>query len=179
MADLDRSSGGTRIRPVNATCVLVVACVSAGLSGCSEGDKVTMTSGSVTSETAVTASTATATAALIGHPQGQILAMPAERSTRRFTVTALPPAEHTWDVHVVAPADADVAVRIRTWYGQRLRVLDTTHDATSCEVHGARSVCSLAFPRLEAQRGGAWEVIVLKRSEAAAGVAVEVTFNKE
>jgi hypothetical protein len=46
-------------------------------------------------------------------------------------------------------------------------------------VQGERSICSLAFPRLEAQRPGEWTVIVVKRSLPAARVRVEVIFNKQ
>jgi hypothetical protein len=105
--------------------------------------------------------------------------MSAGPSTARFGIIALSPPRHTWDVHVDAPITADVAVSIRTWYGQRLRVLDTTHDETSCEVQRQRSLCSLAFPRLEAQLPGEWTVIVVKRSVPAVRIRVEVIFNVE
>jgi hypothetical protein len=163
---------------VSANRVLAVACLAVFIGGgCSGGDKRSMPA-----TPAPSGSTTTAAAnpiSLIGAPQGQTLEMPAGRSTAKFTITALPPPEHTWDVYVDAPATADVAVRIRTWYGQPLRVLDTTHDPTSCDVKDARSVCSLAFPRLEAQRPGEWTVIVTKRSEPQARVRVEVIFNRE
>jgi hypothetical protein len=162
--------------------VLAVACLTTIMSGgCSggDGDKTSMTTGPEPSAPPSSVAMATDPAALIGKPQGQTLKMSAGPSTNRFTITALPPPQHTWDVNVEAPMTADVAVRIRTWYGQRLRVLDTTHDQTSCRVQGGRSVCSLAFPRLEAQRPGEWTVIVVKRSQPAALVRVEVIFNKE
>jgi hypothetical protein len=164
---------------VSANRVLAVACLAAFLGGgCSGGDKGGMPTTPARSGSTTTA-TAADPAALIGRPQGQTLEMPVGRSTAKFTITALPPPEHTWDVYVDAPATADVAVRIRTWYGQPLRVLDTTHDPTSCHVKDARSVCSLAFPRLEAQRPGEWTAIVTKRSEPQARVRVEVVFNRE
>jgi hypothetical protein len=159
--------------------VLAIACLAAFIAGgCSGGNNGGMPTTPIPSGATTTATAATPTS-LVGTPQGQTLEMPAGRSTAKFTITALPPPEHTWDVYVDAPATADVAVRIRTWYGQPLRVLDTTHDPTSCDVQGARSVCSLAFPRLEAQRPGEWTVIVAKRSGPRARVRVEVTFNEE
>jgi hypothetical protein len=115
---------------------------------------------------------------LVGEPQGRTLSMPAGASRAMFKIVALSPPEHTWDVRVEAPATADVSVRVRTWYGERLRVLDSTHDKTSCRPQGGRSVCLLAFPRLEAQRAGDWTVIVVKRSLRAARVRVEVIFNQ-
>ena len=160
--------------------MLAVACLTAiANGGCSGGDKTDMTTRPQSSERSPSVPLATDPAALIGKPQAQTLEMSAGPSTTRFTITALPPPQHTWDVHVDTPLTADVAVSIRTWYGQRLRVLDTTHDQASCEVQGERSVCSLAFPRLEAQRPGKWTVIVVKRSQPAARVRVEVIFNKE
>jgi hypothetical protein len=104
--------------------------------------------------------------------------MPVGPSTARFEITALAPPRHTWDVRVAAPSDADVGARIRTWYGQRLRVLDSTRDRSSCRIEASRSVCSLAFPRLEVQRPGAWTVIVTKRSMPPARVRVTVIFNE-
>lgn len=118
-------------------------------------------------------------AALVGKPQSQTIMMAAGPSTAHFAITAIAPPQHTWDVHVDAPTRADLAVRIRTWYGQRLRVLGTTRDRTSCEIRDRRSVCSMAFPRLEAQRSGKWTVIVVKRSLPPARVRVAVTFNEE
>jgi hypothetical protein len=158
--------------------MLTVACLAVLTgSGCTGGGEAGMPTAPRPS-TSATSATATDPAALVGTPQGQTLQMPVGGATAKFTITALPPPEHTWDVRVDAPATADVAVRIRTWYGQRLRVLDTTHDPTSCDVQGARSVCSLAFPRLEAQRPGEWTVIVAKRSEPRARVRVEVIFSE-
>ena len=163
---------------VSGNRVLALACLGAFIGGCGRGDKGGMLTRPGPSEPTKSASALNPTA-LLGTPQGRTLEMPAGRSTARFTITALPPPEHSWDVHVDAPVAADVAVRIRTWYGQPLRVLDTTNDPTSCDVKGARSVCSLAFPRLEAQRPGEWTVVVTKRSGPQARVRVEVIFNNE
>jgi hypothetical protein len=115
---------------------------------------------------------------LVGEAQGHSLEMNAGRSVVRFPITAPPPPEHTFDVYIEAPATADVGVRIRTWYGQRLTVLRSTRDRTSCSIRG-RHVCRLAFPRLEAQRPGEWTVVVIKRSRPPARVRVEVTFQRQ
>jgi hypothetical protein len=164
---------------VSANRVLAVACLAAFIGGgCGGENNGGMPTTPVASESTITGTAATPSS-LIGMPQGRTLELPAGPSTATFTITALPPPEHTWDVHVNAPATADIAVRVRTWYGQSLRVLDTTHDPTSCDMQGARSVCSLAFPRLEAQRPGEWTVIVTKRSELQARVRVKVIFNRD
>jgi hypothetical protein len=115
---------------------------------------------------------------LVGEAQGHSLEMNRGRSVVRFPITALPPPEHTFDVYVEAPATADVGVRMRTWYGQRLSVLRSTRDRTSCSIRGRHVVCQLAFPRLEAQRPGEWTVVVIKRSRPPARVRVEVTFQR-
>jgi hypothetical protein len=116
---------------------------------------------------------------LVGEAQGHSLEMNRGRSVVRFPITALPPPEHTFDVYVEAPATADVGVRMRTWYGQRLSVLRSTRDRTSCSIRERQVVCQLAFPRLEAQRPGEWTVVVIKRSRPPARVRVEVTFQRQ
>lgn len=162
---------------MNASRLLALACVAALSSGCVGGEETSTSrepSGPTSSEPI-----GTDPASLVGNVQSRTLELPNGVSRASFKITALPPPEHTWDVYVDAPTRADVAVRIRTWYGTRLRVLDSTDDKTSCDMQAGRSVCSLAFPRLEAQRPGEWTVIVVKRSQPAARVRVEVIFNQE
>jgi hypothetical protein len=106
--------------------------------------------------------------------------MPTGASRASFRITALAPPRHTWDVRVVAaPVGTDIGIRIRTWYGQRFLVLDSTRDRESCRISGSRSVCVQAFPRLEAQRSGPWTVVITKRSAAPANVRVAVIFNED
>jgi hypothetical protein len=50
-------------------------------------------------------------------------------------------------------------------------------ERTGCKVRHSRSICQLLFPALEAQLGGRWTVIVVKRSDPPASVSVHVTFN--
>ena len=119
----------------------------------------------------------TAAEGLSGRPQVGVLRLPHGPSAGHFKVTALPPPQHTWNVQVAAPARADVGVRIRTWYGQPLNVLNSTRDKAWCKVSNGRSICFLPFPYLEAQRAGVWTVIVSKRSKPPATVRVVVTFN--
>ncbi len=116
---------------------------------------------------------------LADHPQLGILRLRAGHRSAHFVITALAPPEHTFDVKIVAPARADVAVRIRTWYGVDLGVEDsTTRDKAFCAVKGRRSVCDLLFPELEAQRAGPWTVIALDRSRSPATVRISVTFSR-
>jgi hypothetical protein len=93
-------------------------------------------------------------------------------------ITALSPPIHTYNVQIVAPARADIAVRIRTWYGVDLGVIDSTNEKPWCTVRGKRSVCVLPPPLLEAQRAGPWTVIATKRSRPPATVRIAVTFSQ-
>jgi hypothetical protein len=81
-------------------------------------------------------------------------------------------------VVAAAPAAADVAVNIHTWYGADLGVLTSTHDAEWCKPSRTRSTCVLPFPVLEAQRAGRWTVVATKRSGPSATVHIAITFTK-
>lgn len=114
---------------------------------------------------------------LDGRPQIGVLSLHRGSASAGFTITALAPPRHTYDVQITAPARVNVAVRIHTWYGVDLGVVDSTHEPQWCKASGARSTCSLLFPELEAQRAGPWRVIASKRSGPAVVVRVAVTFS--
>jgi hypothetical protein len=114
---------------------------------------------------------------LEGKPQKQTLRLGPGPATRRFQVTAFDPPTHTYDVHVRTDAGADISVQMRTWYGQRLRILDAIERDSSCHVRNGKADCLFAFPALEAQRAGPWTVIVEKRSGPPVTVRVGLTFN--
>jgi hypothetical protein len=108
-----------------------------------------------------------------------VLRLAAGRSAAHFTIVAPPPPKYTWNVLVAAaPATADVAVKIHTWYGADLQVLTSTHDAEWCTPSATRSTCVLPFPLLEAQQAGRWTVIATKPSGPSATVHIVITFNK-
>lgn len=116
---------------------------------------------------------------LADHPQVGLLHLRAGHWSAHFAITALSPPEHTYEVKIVAPARANVAVRIHTWYGVDLGIEDSTiKDKASCVLKGKRSVCDLLFPQLEAQRAGSWTVIATDRSRSAATVRIAVTFSR-
>ena len=94
----------------------------------------------------------------------------------QFAIHAPAPPSHSFTVRIVAPRDADVAVWLQTWYGQRLDVLASTHDRAACRARTEQTVCLLRFPRLEAQRAGTWTVHAAKRSPRPAVVQITVTF---
>lgn len=114
---------------------------------------------------------------LTGKSQGATLTMARGHSRARFNVIALDPPTHVFDVRIVAPQSADVRVRMRTANGRLLHVLDSTRSKDWCEVRRGRSICQLPFPALEAQLGGRWTVIVVKRSDPPASVSVHVAFS--
>ncbi len=116
---------------------------------------------------------------LAGRPQVGVLHLDRGDWSARFTISALSPPTHTYDIKIVTPARVDLAVRIHTWYGVDLGVEDsTTTDKQSCAVRGGRSVCDLLFPELEAQRAGPWTVIATDRSRSPATVRIAVTFSR-
>ena len=94
----------------------------------------------------------------------------------QFAIHAPAPPSHTFTVRIVAPHDADIAVWLQTWYGQRLEVLASTHDRATCRAAAEQTICLLRFPRLEAQRAGTWTVHAAKRSPRPAVVEITVTF---
>jgi hypothetical protein len=114
---------------------------------------------------------------LSGKPQGATLTMTRGHSRAKFIVIALDPPTHVFDIRIVAPESADVRVRMRTANGRLLYILDSTQSKDWCKVRHRRSICQLPFPKLEAQLGGRWTVIVIKRSDPPASVSVHVTFS--
>jgi hypothetical protein len=115
---------------------------------------------------------------VVERPQPAELVLFAGRSSARYRITAPSPAKYTFDVSVTAPASANVAVNMRTWYGTTLTVLDSTHDRAWCSRRGSHDICFLPFPFLPAQLAGTWTVIASKQSGPPATVRVVVTFAK-
>jgi hypothetical protein len=116
---------------------------------------------------------------VIAKPQAASLPMSAGRSSAQYAITAPDPARYSFDVAVTAPLSVDVGVSIRTWYGAILpSILDSSHDAGSCQARGSQDVCFERFPFLPAQRAGRWTVIAAKRSGPAATIRIVITFVK-
>ena len=114
-----------------------------------------------------------------GKPQAANLAMPSGRSSARYVITAPDPARYGFDVSVTAPASIDVAVSIHTWYGAVFPgILSSSRQPGACRLRGSQDVCFELFPRLEAQRAGAWTVVVAKQSGPATTVRVVITFTR-
>lgn len=116
---------------------------------------------------------------LEGRAQIRHLRLSVGESSARFTITALAPPTHTFDVLVETAASADVSVYFKTWYGQTLGVQYSTQGAlaSNCIVTGTQMACLSHFPHLEAQRAGPWTVIASKRSGPPVTVRISITFH--
>ena len=120
----------------------------------------------------------TPASALAGRPQIGDLHLAGGWSSARFTITALSPPTHTYDVLVETAASADLSVHFQTWYGQNLGAQYSTQGtlASNCVVTGARMACLSHFPELGTERAGTWTVIATKRSGPPVSVWISVTF---
>ena len=111
-------------------------------------------------------------------PQTGELHLAGGRSSAGFTIIALPPPTHTYDVLIETNASADLSVHFQTWYGQTLGVQYSTRGtlASDCNVTGIHLLCLQHFPALEAQCPGPWKVIASKSSGPPVSVRIVVTF---
>ena len=120
-------------------------------------------------------STPVSLSSLVGRPQEALLHLARGRSTAHFVITAVP--HDTWDVRISAPASADFEVEALKSDGERLSLLETTHEREACAITGTRSHCFLRFAIGANQTAGTWTVIARKRTEPAAAVRIGITFN--
>jgi len=120
----------------------------------------------------------TSLAGRTSRPQSGELHLASGHSTASFTIVALSPPTHTYDVLVETGASADLSVHFQTWYGQRLWVQYSTRGslASDCKVAGKSMACLQHFPALEAQCPGRWNVVASKKSGPAVNVRIVVTF---
>jgi hypothetical protein len=91
-------------------------------------------------------------------------------------VVAPDPAQHQLTVVVAVPRGVEVAVWLETGPSQRLPVLDSTRDATTCQPSSGLVRCVVQFGALEAQEPGVWTVSVAKQSALPAAITVTVRF---
>src|ERR1700685_125585 len=116
-------------------------------------------------------------AGVVEQPQAASLSMSVGRSSVQYGITAPDPARYPFDVTVTAPVSVDVGVSIRTWYGAILpSILNSSHDASACQLRRSEDVCFERFPFLPAQRAGRWTVVVAKPSGPAATIRIAITF---
>jgi hypothetical protein len=87
------------------------------------------------------------------------------------------PVPHdTWGVRISAPASADFEVDALKLDGERLSVLETTHQREACAIIGTRLHCSLRFAIGANQTPGPWTVIAKKRTGPATTMRIQITF---
>jgi hypothetical protein len=91
-------------------------------------------------------------------------------------ITAVP--RDTWDMHITAPASADFEVDALKSDGERLSLLETTHQREGCAVTGTRVHCFLRFAIGANRTPGRWTVIARKHTGSAATVRIQITFHR-
>lgn len=113
---------------------------------------------------------------LVGRPQKAVLRLPRGRSTARFEITAVP--HDTWDVRISAPASTDFQIDALKSDGERLHLLETTHQREACAITGTRLHCFLRFAIGANQTPGPWTVIAKKRTGPATTMRIQITFHR-
>jgi hypothetical protein len=109
-----------------------------------------------------------------GRPQAAVLRLARGHSTARFVITAVP--HDTWVVRISAPASADFEANVLTSDGERLSILETTHQREACARDGTRLHCFLRFAIGANQTPGHWTVIARKRTDPAITMRIQITF---
>jgi hypothetical protein len=103
-----------------------------------------------------------------------VLRLARGHSTARFVITAVP--HNTWVVRINAPTSADFEVNVLKSGGERLTLLETTHQREACAITGTRLHCFLRFAIGANQTPGPWMVIATKRTGPAIAMRIQITF---
>jgi hypothetical protein len=103
-----------------------------------------------------------------------VLRLARGHSTARFVITAVP--HDTWVVRINAPTSADFEVNVLKSGGERLTLLETTHQREACAITGTRLHCFLRFAIGANQTPGPWMVIATKRTGPAIAMRIQITF---
>jgi hypothetical protein len=109
-------------------------------------------------------------------PQEAVLRLARGRSTARFEITAVP--HDTWDVRITAPASADFEVDALKSDGERLSLLETTHQREVCATTSRRVHCFMRFAVGANQTPGRWTVIAKKHTGPATTMRIQITFHR-
>jgi PASTA domain len=104
------------------------------------------------------------------------LRLPGGPTTAAYRVVAPDPTQHQLTVVVAVPRAAEVAVWLEIGPSQRLPVLDSTRDTTTCQSTRGQLRCVVQFGALEAEAPGVWTVSVAKQSALPAAITVTVRF---
>lgn len=108
----------------------------------------------------------------------RVLHLSAGRGSATWAVQAPDPRRHTVEVRLGSAATADLRVRVRTWYGQTLRLIDWSLTNPACTRRQGRMRCWVILPALEAQKPGRWTFVVEKRSIPEARITLSVMFGR-
>jgi hypothetical protein len=119
-------------------------------------------------------STPASLGSFVGRPQAAVLRLARGHSTAHFVITGVP--HDTWVVRISAPASADFEVRVLKSDGERLTLLETTHQREACAITGTRLHCFLRFAIGANQTPGPWTVIATKRTGSAIAMRIQITF---
>lgn len=103
------------------------------------------------------------------------LTLPRGASVARSRFVAPRGSSRTFDVFVVAPARADIGLRMVTSSGETLHVLGSTRSG-ECKVRPPLRTCLLHVRSGSAIRSGVWTIVAVKRSLVRAQVRVDVSF---
>jgi len=119
-------------------------------------------------------STPASLVSLVGRPQEAALRLSSGLSAARFAITAV--AHEAWDAQISAAANADFEVEALKSDGERLHLLETTHQREGCAITGTRLHCFLRFAIGANQTPGHWTVIAKKRTGPATTMRIQITF---
>lgn len=97
-------------------------------------------------------------------------------TTATSRVVAPDPAQHQLTVVVAVARGVEVAAWLETGPGQRLPVLDSTRDTTTCQPSSGQVRCVVQFGALGAAEPGVWTTSVAKQSALPAAITVTVRF---
>lgn len=156
-------------RVLKATHSLMASAGALLIGGCGSGHSTPSTS-----QPKIPASTPALLGSLVGRPQGAVLRLTAGRSSAHFVITAV--AHDTWDMQVSAPSSANFAVDALKADGERLHLLETTHQPETCATAGPRVHCFLRFAVGANQTAETWTVIAKKRTGPATTIRIQIMF---
>ena len=121
-------------------------------------------------------STPASIGSLVGRPHAAVLRLAREHSTAHFVITAVP--HDIWVVRISAPASADFEVDALKSDGERLSLLETTHQREVCATTSRRVHCFMRFAVGANQTPGRWTVIAKKHTGPATTMRIQITFHR-
>jgi hypothetical protein len=96
--------------------------------------------------------------------------------TARARITT-PAGQHALTVFVIAPARADVEVRLETARGERIPIVDSTRHLGRCNTRPPYRLCFVLIPAEDAPPGGAWTIVATSHAERRTRVRVDINLH--